>query len=99
MSLAGLTDPNLLSELIEMALRYSHEEFYSRIQQRSVAPSNTDQRKAGAARQLNLIADRLARIDAVSADAAEPLRRIAEMMVTLLRKLQTLTVSADPTGG
>jgi two-component system, OmpR family, KDP operon response regulator KdpE len=91
MCLAGLTDPILLAELIESAPRYTHEDFYALVQQRSVAPGNTDPRKSGISRQLKVIADRLARIDAVTPDAAEPLQRIAETTSSLLRQLQIET--------
>jgi two-component system KDP operon response regulator KdpE len=61
MCLAGVSDPDLLSELIDAAPRYSHEDFYALVQQRSVAQSNTGRATPGVNRQLNAIADRLAR--------------------------------------
>jgi ParB/RepB/Spo0J family partition protein len=88
MCVAGLTEPNLLAELIDIAPRYSHEDFYALVQQRTVAQSNTGRHTSGLGRQLNVIADHLARLDAVSPEAAEPLQRIAEITATLLRQLQ-----------
>jgi ParB/RepB/Spo0J family partition protein len=93
MCLAGVTDPKLLSELIDMAASCSHEDFYALVQQHTVARSNTDPRKAANGRQLSAIADRLARFDSVSTDAAEPLRRIAEITATLLAQMQTVPSS------
>jgi two-component system KDP operon response regulator KdpE len=89
MCLAGLTEPKLLAELIGAAPRYSHEEFYALVQQRSVAQSNTVQRPIGTRRQLNAIADRLARMDGLTPDTAEPLLRIAETTAALLRQFET----------
>jgi ParB family transcriptional regulator, chromosome partitioning protein len=97
MCVAGLSEPKLLAELIDLAPRYSHEDFYALVQQRAVAPSNTSRRTSGLGRQLNVIADHLARVGAVSPEAAEPLRRIAEITATLLGQLQTPPASeADP---
>jgi len=95
MCVAGVSDPRLLSELIDLAPRYSHEDFYALVQQRTVASGNTARRTSGVGRQLNAIAYRLSRFDVVSPDAAEPLGRIAEITATLLRQLQTARPSPD----
>jgi two-component system, OmpR family, KDP operon response regulator KdpE len=90
MSLAGLSDGTLLDELIDLAPRYAHEDFYALVQQRTVAQSNSDHSSSSLARRLTAMADQLASLDAVSADLSEPLRRIARTAATLLEQLETL---------
>jgi len=90
MYLAGTRDPALLSELVELAPRYSPEDFYTLVQQRSVATSNTRRGKVANARSLASLAERLAVVQAVTPDAAEPLRRIVEIASTLLHQALTL---------
>jgi two-component system KDP operon response regulator KdpE len=89
MYLAGTRDPALLSELVELAPRYSPEDFYILVQQRSVATSNTGRGKLTNARKLVSLAERLAVVQSVTPDDAEPLRRIVEIASTLLQQALT----------
>jgi two-component system KDP operon response regulator KdpE len=98
MYLAGTRDPALLSELIELAPRYSPEDFYTLVQQRSVAPSNTRWGKRADARRLASLAERLAVVQSVTRDDAEPLRRIVEIASTLLQQALTLRGERDHPG-
>jgi two-component system KDP operon response regulator KdpE len=98
MYLAGTKDPGLLSELIELAPRYSPDDFYTLVQQRTVATSNTGRRKLADTRRLALLAERLAMVQAVTPDAAEPLRRIVEIASTLLQQALTPQAEREPQG-
>ncbi len=98
MYLAGTRDPALLSELIGLAPRYPPEDFYTLVQQRSVATSNTGQVNVVDTRKLALLAERLAVVRAVTADAAEPLQRIVEVASALLQQALTLQAGREPRG-
>jgi two-component system KDP operon response regulator KdpE len=89
MCLAGLREPDALRELIDLAPRYSHDDFYQLVQQRTVAQSNTARSTARLARQLNTIADRLVDTRTPSPELAAPLRRIAESAAALLVQIQS----------
>jgi two-component system KDP operon response regulator KdpE len=99
MYLAGIRDPALVSELVELAPRYSPEDFYILVQQRCVATSNTRRGKVVDTRWLASLAERLAVVQSVTPDDAEPLRRIVEIASTLLQQalpLQSVDHSALP---
>jgi hypothetical protein len=97
MYLAGIKDPALLNALIELAPHYAPEEFYTVVQQRCVATSNTNsQGKAVDPRKLALLAERLARVQAVTPDAADALRRIVETASALLRQALTIDAKSEP---
>lgn len=90
MYLVGISDAGLLHELIERAPRYSPEDFYALVQQRTVAGSNTERVRAGVTRQLTAIADRLSAIEPGLLDSEQPLERIVETATALLRQVQLL---------
>ena len=90
MYLAGISEPGLLQELIELAPRYGPEDFYTLVQQRTVAGSNSDRARASVGRQLAAIANRLAAIEPTLLDSDQPLQRIVETATALLRQVQSL---------
>jgi two-component system, OmpR family, KDP operon response regulator KdpE len=96
MYLAPISDPDLLHELIKLAPTTTPEDFYALVQQRSVAPSNTDRARASVGRQLTAIADRLAAVQALSPEAEQALQRIVETATALLDRVQTLKAGPPP---
>src|SRR5579859_7676430 len=96
MYLGGITDPDLLQELIALAPQYTPEDFYTLVQQRTVAGINSDRAGARVSRQLTAIADRLAAIQLMPLDSEQPLQRIVETATALLRQVQSLTDGSPP---
>jgi two-component system, OmpR family, KDP operon response regulator KdpE len=96
MYLAGIRDPGVLTELIELAPRYTPEDFYALVQQRTVAGSNGERAQASAVRQITAIADRLAAIHVIASGVEQPLQRIIESATALLQEVQEASCTSIP---
>jgi two-component system, OmpR family, KDP operon response regulator KdpE len=92
MYLAGISDDDLLVELIDLAPRYSADDFYALVQQRTAHHHQAD---VSVIRQLIAIADRLARLQP-TAEAEQPLQRIVEIATVQLQQIHTSDEGSPP---
>ncbi len=91
MHLAGVSDPGLLKELIDIARRYTPEDFFALVQQRTVTTGDgTGRGVGGTGRRLVRIAEQLAAVDHVTPEAEQPLECIVHTANALLRQIRSV---------